>query len=155
MNCNDVICKILIGGLLGLIGQGIRVIVGLKKMGEKKAENKRNADNAAIVNAANAAVAVANAANAQNAAAGNAPANAVEVVTPGTIPGSDYSGMRFGMSLFTGFVAGALGGLSAIDTNKPIDEKTVTMLISFGYAGVDFIEGMVSKLGIGSNTDKS
>jgi hypothetical protein len=155
MNCNDVICKILIGGLLGLIGQGIRVIVGLKKLGEKKAENKRNADNAAIVNAANAAVAVANAANAQNAAAGNAPANAADVVTPGTIPGSDYSGMRFGMSLFTGFIAGALGGLFAVDLKDPIENKTLVTLISFGYAGTDFIEGLVSKLGIGSNTDKS
>jgi hypothetical protein len=146
MNCNDVICKILIGGLLGLIGQGIRVIVGLKKLGEKKAENKRNADNAAIVNAANAAVAVA---NAQNATAGNAPANAADVVTSGTIPGSDYSGMRFGMSLFTGFIAGALGGLFAIDLKDPIENKTLVTLISFGYAGTDFIEGLVSKLGIG------
>jgi hypothetical protein len=151
MNCNDVICKILIGGLLGLIGQGIRVIVGFKKLGEKKAENKRNADNAAIVNAANAAVAVANAANSANAN----PASTADVVTSGTIPGSDYSGMRFGMSLFTGFIAGALGGLFSIDNNKPIEEKTLVTLISFGYAGTDFIEGLVSKLGIGNNTGKA
>ena len=111
MNLNDIIFQILVGGLLGIIGQGIRVIVGIKKMKDVQSENKLNSTN---------------------------------------IPGGDFDSRRLWLSIFIGFIAGALGGLFAVDLKTPITDKTVlATLIAIGYAGVDFIEGFMSKLGTG------
>jgi hypothetical protein len=154
MNTNQIITDIVIGGALGIIGQGIRVIVGVKKLKDVRAENRRNADNTAMLNAANTALNTANTAiNAANAATGNttnAAATNAAPLTPPVIPAGEYDSKRLGMSLFIGFVAGALGGLFAVDLNKDDVSKTVlATLISIGYAGVDFIEGMMTKLGTG------
>ncbi len=45
MNLHNIIFQILVGGLLGLIGQGIRVIVGIKKMSDIQLLNKANNTN--------------------------------------------------------------------------------------------------------------
>jgi uncharacterized membrane protein YfcA len=102
---NDVVSQILLGGLLGLIGQGIRVIIGLKKMKEKQQENKSRIER---------------------------------------IPGSEYETKRLLVSIFIGFVAGALGILFAVNPSK-LDKQTYATLIAIGYSGVDFIEGFMSK----------
>ena len=108
MNLNDVIFQILVGGLLGIIGQGIRVIVGVKKMKDLQNENRANNTN---------------------------------------IPGGDFDSKRLWLSVFIGFIAGALGGLFAVDLKTPLKDKTVlATLIAIGYAGVDFIEGFMNKL---------
>ncbi len=109
MNLNQVIFQILVGGLLGIIGQGIRMIVGIKKMKEVQSQNKLNNTN---------------------------------------IPGGDFDSRRLWLSVFIGFIAGALGGLFAVDLMEPLKDKTVlATLIAIGYSGVDFIEGFISKMG--------
>jgi hypothetical protein len=111
MNLNEIIFQILVGGLLGIIGQGLRVIVGIKKMKDVQSQNKQNNS---------------------------------------TIPGGDFDSKRLWLSIFIGFIAGALGGLFAVDLKEPLKDKTVlATLIAIGYAGVDFIEGFMTKLGNG------
>ena len=39
MTPNQIIEKILLGGLLGLLGQGIRMAIGLKKLSDANAQN--------------------------------------------------------------------------------------------------------------------
>jgi hypothetical protein len=107
MNLNDILFQILVGGLLGIIGQGLRIIVGIKKMKDTQELNKINKTN---------------------------------------IPGGEFDSKRLGISIFIGFVAGALGGLFAVNLKTPITDKGVlSTLISIGYAGVDFIEGFINK----------
>jgi hypothetical protein len=96
-----VILQIVTGGLLGLIGQSIRMIIGLKKWYDDKSLN------------------------------------------PGVAPAFDLR--RLLISLFMGFIAGALGALFYKD---PIDlqhKESLLAVIGFGYAGVDFIEGLMLK----------
>lgn len=107
MNLYDIIFQILVGGLLGIIGQGIRVIVGIKKMKDIQQANKINNAN---------------------------------------IPGGEFDSRRLWLSIFIGFIAGALGGLFAVNLKTPITDKGVlSTLIAIGYAGVDFIEGFINK----------
>ena len=109
MNLNDIISQILVGGLLGIIGQGIRMIIGLKKMKEKLAQDKAN--------------------NTKN-------------------PDNEFDLKRLLLSIFIGFIAGALGGLFAVNLSTPLKDKTVlATLIAIGYSGVDFIEGFLTKRG--------
>jgi hypothetical protein len=134
--------KILVGGLLGIIGQGIRTVVGIKKMRETNALNQANAANATATNAAN---------NAANTTAGSS----LPVVTPAMIPGGEFEQKRFWISLFIGFIAGALSGLFVVDLKQdgPADGNNTAIgaVIAAGYAGVDFIEGMMTKLGLGKS----
>ncbi|MFN8242772.1 MAG: hypothetical protein U0X40_01855 [Ferruginibacter sp.] len=120
MELTTIIYQILVGGLLGTLGQGIRVIIGLKKMNEgQKEEAARRAENPAAPE----------------------------------IPGTTFSSGRLWLSLLIGFIAGALGGLFAVDLSQPIKDKTVlSALIGIGYAGTDFIEGFMSKVLPGNTT---
>jgi len=96
-----VILQILAGGMLGVIGQTIRMIIGLKKWYDDKSRN------------------------------------------PGSAPAFDLR--RLLISLLIGFVAGALG---ALVYKNPVDlqhKESLIALIGIGYAGVDFIEGIMLK----------
>lgn len=107
MSLNEILFQILVGGLLGIIGQGIRIIIGIKKMKDTQEANKINKTD---------------------------------------IPGGEFDSRRLGISIFIGFIAGALGGLFAVNLKAPITDKGVlSTLISIGYAGVDFIEGFMRK----------
>ncbi len=97
---------ILLGGILGALGQAIRVIVGIKKLNDQAAamEGKSLEDL--------------------------------------------LSNSRLIISLFIGFTAGALAALSSADT--PIDLNHIKQLqilpfMAAGYAGADFIEGVMSR----------
>lgn len=84
---------IILGGILGMLGQIIRVLVGLRKMA------KRN---------------------------------------------EEYEASRMFISIVIGFTAGALGIIMLHfqkQLAKTISAKDIILLISTGYAGVDFIEG--------------
>jgi len=92
------------GGLLGTLGQGIRIAVGLKKLNEEN--------------------------------------TARSLSDKGEKP---FSASRLLISVFIGFVAGALAMLiKYASTDKPETNNTeiVIMIIAAGYAGVDFIEGI-------------
>lgn len=104
-NLYDVITTIIAGGLLGTLGQGIRMAVGLKKLSDT------------------------------NRASGGAE--------------TDINGARLLLSLFIGFVAGALFLLIKDDTE--INKELLFTVIAAGYSGADFIEGFfntyVAKIG--------
>lgn len=104
MTPEQVIEKILLGGLLGLLGQGIRMAIGLKKLSDA-----------------------------------NARSNVKE----------ELNGGRLMVSLFIGFVAGALYILVNGFQDNPnvvngeyIGNQFVFTVIAAGYAGSDFIEGL-------------
>lgn len=104
-NLYDVITTIVAGGLLGTLGQGIRMAVGLKKLSDT------------------------------NRASGGAE--------------TDINGARLLLSLFIGFVAGALFLLIKDDTE--FNKELLFTVIAAGYSGADFIEGFfntyVAKIG--------
>lgn len=105
MTINEITASVIAGGLLGALGQGIRIAVGLKKLNEE---------------------------NSSQAAAGS--------------PREPFSTSRLVISIFIGFVAGALALLTkqaARNGNSDqFDNEMIVTLIATGYAGADFIEGI-------------
>ena len=106
----DLIYQILLGGLLGVLGQGIRVVSGLAKL---------NASN------------VANKANNQ--------------------PTSDFSASRLLVSLFIGFIAGAVASLIKGGASSADDKTFIVTIMAAGYSGADFLEGIFQKYLPGNN----
>ena len=106
MSITDIIYTVIAGGLLGALGQGIRIAVGLKKLSDSNAQKAAKAD--------------------QND------------------PPEPISASRLWVSIFLGFVAGAIGmiikGATIKDANGYQTEAIIT-IIAIGYAGSDFIEG--------------
>lgn len=103
MSITDIIYTVIAGGLLGALGQGIRIAVGLKKLSD---------------------------ANAQQVASGKTP--------------DKMDTARLAVSLFIGFVAGAMGMLIKGASLKAADgyqAEAIVTIIAIGYAGTDFIEG--------------
>jgi hypothetical protein len=100
MSTTEILNNVLLGGVLGVIGQGLRTITGLKKWYD---DRKHNADQA-----------------------------------------DEFDIKRMVVSLFIGFVAGALG-LLFFDTQWTGEKKDIAAIIGIGYAGVDFIEGFITK----------
>jgi len=96
----EIIQNLLAGGLLGLIGQGIRMAIGLKKLSD--------------VNAG------------KDAATAEKP-----------------DGTRLLISLFIGFIAGALFLLTKGD-NPVFTTEFIFSAMAAGYSGADFIEGLFS-----------
>ena len=104
MTILEIINSVLAGGLLGALGQGVRIAVGLKKFNE---------DNTA------------------NAAADK--------------PAEQFSVSRMVISIFIGFVAGAIGMLvkgDTLATNDGYGKEAIITIIAIGYSGADFIEGL-------------
>lgn len=106
MTPQQIIEKILLGGLLGLLGQGIRMAIGLKKLSDANAQTSNK---------------------------------------------EDLNGGRLMVSLFIGFLAGALyvlvNGFSDqpdVQNGEYIGNQFVFTVIAAGYAGSDFIEGLFS-----------
>jgi hypothetical protein len=98
---------ILLGAILGMIGQGIRVIVGIKKAWDEAAAED-SSDEWLNLNKILVSLLIA---------------------------------------LVIGGIAGALGILTYIDMGGEISMEDIGILIGFGYAGTDFIEGfMKSKM---------
>ena len=105
MTPHDWLIQILLGGLLGVVGQGIRTITGLKKVYDK----------ASIDQSSFAA---------------------------------EFEMSVFVMSLFTGFVAGALATFAASDTSgklNVVSKEVLLGIIAAGYSGTDFVEGFMKK----------
>lgn len=104
MTIIDIMNNVLAGGMLGSLGQGIRIAVGLKKFNEG---------------------------NAANAAQGK--------------PVEEFSTSRLIISIFIGFVAGAIGMLikgPAISSKGDFTTEAIITIIATGYSGADFIEGV-------------
>lgn len=106
MSITDIIYTVIAGGLLGTIGQGIRIAVGLKKLSDSNAQKVAKAD----VND----------------------------------PPEKMDSGRLWVSLFIGFVAGAIGMIikgSALRGVNGYQTEAIITIIAIGYAGSDFIEG--------------
>lgn len=104
MTITEIINNVLAGGLLGSLGQGIRLAVGLKKL---NAENTKN-------QAADAAT-------------------------------EPISGARIILSIFMGFIAGALGMIvkgASLSSGGDFSTESIITIIAIGYSGADFIEGV-------------
>jgi hypothetical protein len=98
MESNEVLSQLALGALLGLIGQGIRVAIGLKKQSdEAAASGQKLADN--------------------------------------------FDFTRLGVSLAMGAIAGSLCGIVLMGT--VIDKEYLLTIITSGYAGTDFVEGIL------------
>jgi hypothetical protein len=127
MNTSDTLQLIAIGGILGIIGQIIRFIVGMKKLKEDKAEAQQLNERITQANAT-----------------ANITANA-EMLAP--IP--SFSNRQFGISLLIGMSAGIIAALFSQEVKQ--DKAFFAAIIAAGYAGADFIEGFMSKI-IGKNS---
>ena len=59
------------------------------------------------------------------------------------LPTEEFSTSRLLISIFIGFVAGAIGLLiKESGDSKPPDTETIVTIIAAGYSGADFIEGI-------------
>jgi len=105
MTIPEIINSVIAGGLLGSLGQGIRIAVGLKKL-----------------NDSNASLAMQNKTQ------------------------DEFSTSRLLISVFVGFVAGALAlvlkGSNFIDVKGEFKSDAIITIIAIGYSGADFIEGV-------------
>lgn len=102
MTVLSIINTLLAGGLLGILGQGVRIAVGMKKFNES---------------------------NTASAAQG--------------LPTEEFSTSRLLISIFIGFVAGAIALLiKESGDGKTLETETVVTIIAAGYSGADFIEGI-------------
>lgn len=108
MSTQTVLLQLLLGGLLGLVGQGIRLIVGMKKLNdEATAQHTKLAE---------------------------------LIVTSKLL-----------MGLLIGFCAGILATVAISDFkaelfgNSATTKQNILAIIAAGYAGTDFIEGLIKK----------
>lgn len=104
MEPEKLLIHILLGGIFGVLGQGIRTITGLKKVYDEAAS-----DNQTFA--------------------------------------QQFVPSLFIMSLFIGFVAGALAMVATSEENGNWTPSKQAMLglIAAGYSGTDFIEGFMKK----------
>lgn len=104
MEAEGLLIHILLGGTLGVLGQGVRTITGLKKVYDEAA-----ADNQTFA--------------------------------------QQFVPSLFVMSLFVGFVAGALAMVVSRggDGSWVPSKQAIFALIAAGYSGTDFIEGFMKK----------
>lgn len=104
MAASDWILQLLLGGILGIVGQGIRVVAGLKKVNDQAVRDQKAF-------------------------------------------GELFQLSTLLISLFIGFVAGALAMIAISDMNTATlpDKQTILTFIGAGYAGTDFIEGFIRK----------
>lgn len=107
-NLYDLINTVVAGGLLGTLGQGIRMAIGLKKLSDTNATKTEGLK-------------------------------------------EDLNGTRLLLSLFIGFIAGALF-LIMKGTDEIDKQDFIFSVIAAGYSGADFIEGLfktyISKIDI-------
>ena len=96
------ITYIALGGLLGVLGQGIRVIPGLKKLKDRAIEES---------------------------------VSFAQLFETSTLV----------VSLFIGFIAGALASLALVEPSKLPTREVLLGFMAAGYAGTDFIEGFIKK----------
>jgi hypothetical protein len=101
MDSKALLIDLLIGIICGLLGQAIRVAVGMKKTNDE--------------------------ATAQTTTVANL---------------FDWS--QFIVSLFLGASAGGLAAIAYVAAGKVLDQSAFVPLITAGYAGADFIEGLIS-----------
>jgi hypothetical protein len=94
MNAYEILASLVLGIILGVLGQGIRIFVGLKKLSEEGNSTDKNFDIKRLV-----------------------------------------------LSLGIGGVAGGLGAIVLLD--QKLDKKLLLTLVATGYAGTDFIEGLL------------
>lgn len=102
MNATSMLVSMLLCGVFGLLGQTVRIIVGMKKM----------RDNA---------------------------------TASGSTPTRLFEWNLIGVSLLIGFTAGMLGYFTLDSGTDNFSKQTVLTLMIGGYAGADFIEGLLLK----------
>jgi len=104
MTVIEIINNVIAGGLLGSLGQGVRLAVGLKKLNDENTKKENTGEDK-------------------------------EPISSG----------RLILSIFIGFIAGAIGMLvkgSSLATNGNYNTESIVTIIAIGYSGADFIEGV-------------
>lgn len=99
-NIYTITAYIFLGSFLGMVGQSIRIIVGIKKKCDDAFHQCKEMKDW-------------------------------------------FDSKRLIVSLIIGAVAGSLGAISMLDTTTKINKEYLIMLISIGYTGTDFIEGLI------------
>jgi hypothetical protein len=104
MIITEIINNVIAGGLLGSLGQGVRLAVGLKKLNAENTKKENEGEDK-------------------------------EPISSG----------RLILSIFIGFIAGAIGMLikgSTLAANVDYNTESIITIIAIGYSGADFIEGL-------------
>jgi hypothetical protein len=104
MIITEIINNVIAGGLLGSLGQGVRLAVGLKKLNAENSKKENEGEDK-------------------------------EPISSG----------RLILSIFIGFIAGAIGMLikgSTLAPNGNYNSESIVTIIAIGYSGADFIEGV-------------
>jgi len=91
---------IVLGVILGAVGQGARAVIGIKKAADEAAANEKKID-------------------------------------------EWFDWKRFLFSIVIGAIAGCLAAILLLDA--PVNQELMLGLVAAGYAGTDFIEGLISK----------
>jgi fluoride ion exporter CrcB/FEX len=145
MNTSDTLQLIAIGGILGAMGQLLRIVIGKRKMNDTakqtETENKDIQQRNAAIAQVNAVLPQVNVAFAQQNA------------TPSTILPEQplkempqFSNQYLVISLLIGAAAGILSALFVQELkDKDLQKEFYTAVIAAGYAGADFIDGFMGK----------
>jgi hypothetical protein len=91
---------IVLGVILGAVGQGARAVIGIKKAADEAAANEKKID-------------------------------------------EWFDWKRFLFSIVIGAIAGCLAAILLLEA--PVNQELMLGLVAAGYAGTDFIEGLISK----------
>jgi hypothetical protein len=94
------ILYIVLGVILGAVGQGARAVIGIKKAADEAATTNKKID-------------------------------------------EWFDVKRFLFSLIIGAIAGCLAAILLLEA--PVNQELMLGLVAAGYAGTDFIEGLISK----------
>jgi hypothetical protein len=100
MEITVAILYIVLGVILGAVGQGARAVIGIKKAADEAAANEKKID-------------------------------------------EWFDWKRFLFSIVIGAIAGCLAAILLLET--PVNQELMLGLVAAGYAGTDFIEGLISK----------
>lgn len=104
MIITEIINSVIAGGLLGSLGQGVRLAVGLKKLNAENLKKENEGEDK-------------------------------EPISSG----------RLILSIFIGFIAGAIGMLikgATLAAKGDYNTESIVTIIAIGYSGADFIEGV-------------
>lgn len=145
MSTAETLQLITIGGILGAIGQLLRIVIGKRKMNDTakqtEAENKDIQQRNATIAQVNAALPQVNAVLGERNAA---PSPVLQEEPLKEMPW--FSNQYLVISLLIGAAAGILSALFVQELkDKDLQKEFYTAVIAAGYAGADFIDGFMGK----------
>lgn len=120
---------LLLGGLIGALGQAARTIVGLKKVSDAASSQVAPLSGSSGLSGD------------PNVSAGAGSGGPYHATTPSDL----IVASRLVVSLAIGFVVGALSSIVYITDLTDVSAEVVFAVAAAGYAGADFIEGFMTR----------